>query len=64
MGGETDLLIGGFMLYYTLLPDNYSSDDYARLYSEISVKLPSFRKEKAEKLIPSKERAENALSFF
>ena len=52
------------MLYYTLLPDNYSSDDYARLYSEISVKLPSFRKEKAEKLIPSKERAENALSFF
>ncbi len=64
MGGETDLLIGGFMLYYTLLPDNYSSDDYARLYSEISVKLPSFRKEKAEKLIPSKERTENALSFF
>ena len=52
------------MLCYTLLPDNYSSDDYAKLYSDIADGLPDFRRKRAEKLIPSKERAVNALSFF
>ena len=52
------------MLCYTLLPDKYSSDDYAKLYSDITDKLPDFRRKRAEKLIPSKERAVNALSFF
>lgn len=52
------------MLCYTLLPDNYSSDEYEKLYSDIADMLPDFRRKRAEKLIPSKERAVNALSFF
>ncbi len=64
MGGKADILIGGLMLYYTLLPDGCSDDDYKKIYSDIAMRLPEFRRSRAEHIIPAKERAVSALSFF
>lgn len=52
------------MLYYTLLPDGCSDNDYQKIYSDIAKHLPEFRRSRAEHIIPVKERAVSALSFF
>lgn len=52
------------MIYYTLLPEAFSSVDYEKLYFKLSPCLPDFRRRKADCIIPAKERALSALSFF
>lgn len=52
------------MIYYTILPEVFSSDDFENLYLKLSPHLPDFRRSKADSIIPAKERAVSALSFY
>lgn len=52
------------MIYYSLLPDNYTDNDYAQLYGKLRVFLPDFRKEAADRLCSPKEKCASALAYL
>ena len=52
------------MIYYTLLPENYPTDEYEQLYNRIRPMLPEFRKHKGDSIIPARERVTSALAYF
>lgn len=51
------------MVYYTVLPEYLSLDDYEKICNDVLPFLPDFRKEKAAGIIPVRERVVSALSF-
>ena len=51
------------MIYYSIIPETLTSVDFEKIYSDIAPLLPDFRRKKAERIIPERERAVSALSF-
>lgn len=51
------------MIYYSVFPENLNTENYEKIYNGIRPFLPEFRREKADGIIPARERAVSALSF-
>lgn len=51
------------MIYYSTIPETLNTVDFKNIYSDIAPLLPDFRRKKAERIIPARERAVSALSF-
>ena len=52
------------MIYYSIIPETLTSADCEKIYTQIAPLLPDFRRNKAEGIIPAKERTVSALSFI